>query len=116
MEKEGERERESRKFNVKSNAHFSSYFYARIVFFCLCVYLPSSLHSFAREKSNTNEKRVRFSLELRSFACLTERKSAKRNEEETFEFTRTHHACLCLQGSPREGTWRLCLITLYRRL
>ena len=115
MEKEGERERESRKFNVKSNAHFSSYFYTRIVFFCLRVYFLLLLCILLKEKSNTTNASD-FSLERRSFACLTERKSAKRNEEETFEFIRTHHACLCLQGSPREGTWRLCLITLYRRL
>ena len=81
MEKEGEREREreSRKFNVKSNAHFSSYFYVRIVFFCLCVYLPSSLHSFAREKSNTNEKRVRFFSRTTLF-CVFDRE--KEREEE----------------------------------
>ena len=88
---------ESRKFNIKSNAHFSSIF-TPYRFFCLCL-TPSSL-ILSKGKSQIR-KTSDFSLGHSS--CVFDREKEREEErEETFEFIRTHHACLCLQGSPRE--------------
>jgi hypothetical protein len=107
MEKEGERERErereSRKFNVKSNAHFSSYFYTRIVFFCLRVYFLLLLCILLKEKSNTKNASD-FSLERRSFACLTERERARRGTRRRRLNSYAHitHACASKAALARE--------------